>query len=440
MEDIGAKLYELIKSEFDRLTARDVQLIGLTERIKREKATTKDLSEYSCRLGTHLRTAIEHNVSADALPNGQMYYNIAEKILSPLLHDNYDDINDIAVNIQEQLDKAQGIHIKPQKADFPEDRLHTVLNAASEPELDEATIIRRMSSPAENMTAGFADDYIEANAKFRSKAGFDTYIIRDDHSGCCPWCAKQAGKYRYPDEVPKEVFGRHDNCKCTVEYITGGTRQFVWSKRSWSSEKELEYLRANDRYKRAEQKIKEDLKSYKRGEISKPDFSKRLEERRNAMTKRKELLNKQPVRLSPSEAEAKEQFIARNKSKKLASQLTGGAESGIIKENIIVGRSLGAASKNYPITLPDGNHGKVLEGSEITDIVVFAGKGTDNPIRVAAKLEKTYHIPAEKWQKVRGTAFIRAGNTNKKAELHWYEAEGERVEMKVKKYYEDDES
>ena len=120
--------------------------------------------------------------------------------------------------------------------------------------------------------------------------------------------------------------------------------------------------------------------------------------------------------------------------------MTGGGDGGIIKENIIVGRSLGAASKNYPIKLPDGNHGKVLEGSEITDIVTFAGKGTNNPIRVASELEKTYHIPAEKWEKVRGTAYIRAGNQNKKAELHWYEAEGERVEMKVKRYYEDDES
>ena len=78
--------------------------------------------------------------------------------------------------------------------------------------------------------------------------------------------------------------------------------------------------------------------------------------------------------------------------------MTVGGDSGIIKENII------------------------------------AGKGTNN------QLEKTYHIPAEKWEKVRGTAYIRAGNQNKKAELHWYEAEGERVEMKVKRYYEDDES
>ena len=114
-------------------------------------------------------------------------------------------------------------------------------------------------------------------------------------------------------------------------------------------------------------------------------------------------------------------------------------ESVIIKENILVGRSLGAASKNYPIRLLDGNHGKVLDGTGITDIVTFAGKGTNKPIRVAKKLEEHYGYPAEEWEKVRGTANIRAGNVNKKAELHWYEANGERVEMKVKRYYEEDE-
>ena len=120
------------------------------------------------------------------------------------------------------------------------------------------------------------------------------------------------------------------------------------------------------------------------------------------------------------------------------SSLDNSVESGIIKENIEIGRSLGAASKNYPIKLPTGNHGKILEGTEITDVVTFAGKGTKNPIRVAKTLEKLYDIPADEWEKVRVTAYIRAGNVNKKAELHWYEARGVRVEMKVKKYYDED--
>ncbi len=98
------------------------------------------------------------------------------------------------------------------------------------PDIDEEKMIRRMGSPAENITAGFADDYMQVNAEFRSKAGMQAYIIRDDHSGCCQWCSKQAGKYAYPDDVPQDVYRRHDNCKCTVEYVTNGRKQNVHTK------------------------------------------------------------------------------------------------------------------------------------------------------------------------------------------------------------------
>lgn len=230
MEDIGEKLYELIQAEFEQLTARDVQLIGLSARIERGMATTRDISEYSLRLGTHLRTAIEHNVSADVLPNGRMYYNIADKILDQSLRNNYELVNDVAVRIQEAVDKQQDIHIRPQKADYPTERVRAAVGAASVPDIDEEKMIRRMGSPAENITAGFADDYMQVNAEFRSKAGMQAYIIRDDHSGCCPWCSKQAGKYAYPDDVPQDVYKRHDNCKCTVEYVTNGRKQNVHTK------------------------------------------------------------------------------------------------------------------------------------------------------------------------------------------------------------------
>ena len=52
--------------------------------------------------------------------------------------------------------------------------------------------------------------------------------------------------------------------------------------------------------------------------------------------------------------------------------------SGIIKSNIEIGKSLGASGKNYPVRLPNGDHSKFAEGTEIVDIRIFAGKGTNN--------------------------------------------------------------
>lgn len=99
-----------------------------------------------------------------------------------------------------------------------------------------------------------------------------------------------------------------------------------------------------------------------------------------------------------------------------------------------IGRSLGAAAKNYPIKLPGSNqHTKFAEGQEVVG-AVFAGKGTSVEIRDRFRLESDYHVSADKWQKVSGTADIIVDGKKVKAELHWYEADGEKYEIKVKRY------
>lgn len=109
-------------------------------------------------------------------------------------------------------------------------------------------------------------------------------------------------------------------------------------------------------------------------------------------------------------------------------------KSGIIKENEVIGRSVGASAKNYPVRLPDGNHAKFAEGTEITKIKVFAGNGTDMPIRNAIFLENDYGKPSDIWQKVRGEGVVIFEGKKRIAEIHWYEADNEKYEIKVKRW------
>lgn len=57
-------------------------------------------------------------MNASALPDGKMYYNIADTILTGVLKDNYDVINSAAAECQKALDKTAGINITPQQAAF----------------------------------------------------------------------------------------------------------------------------------------------------------------------------------------------------------------------------------------------------------------------------------------------------------------------------------
>jgi len=69
------------------------------------------------------------------------------------------------------------------------------------------------------------------NAEFHYKSGMSPKIIRKETGKCCKWCKNLVGTYRYPD-VPKDVYRRHQNCRCTVEYIPKkGVRQDVHTKK-----------------------------------------------------------------------------------------------------------------------------------------------------------------------------------------------------------------
>ena len=135
-----------------------------------------------------------------------------------------------------------------------------------------------------------------------------------------------------------------------------------------------------------------------------------------------------------SKTSLKKDILSIQKRKKAAKPVEKPGKS----SKIIVGKSVGAASKNYPVKLPESKqHTKLAEGQEISG-TAFAGKGTKIKIRDRFRLESEYKIPADKWKKVSGIGYVIVGGKKVKAELHWYEADGEIVEMKVKRYLDDE--
>ena len=119
--------------------------------------------------------------------------------------------------------------------------------------------------------------------------------------------------------------------------------------------------------------------------------------------------------------------------KKGTKPLTNSSNGDIIKP-LSIGKSLGAAAKNYPVKMPDSRqHVKLAEGQTIKG-VTFAGKGTKDLINDRFRLEATYKIPADEWEKVSGEGFVIVKGKRRKAELHWYEANGKIVEMKIKRF------
>ena len=258
MEDIGKELCERVREVFEQRNSSNAFLVRLKDEIARGTATMRDTSLYSQTLGINLRRAIREVVTPDELPDSTLYYNIAHSILEPLLRDTYEDVNAVCAEVQRKLDGEAGIHLAPQKADFPAERVRSAAGSASTRDTP-AHGIEVLERTSENITAAFSDDYMKANADFRSRAGLDTYIERRDDGKCCEWCSKIAGRYSYPDKAPRDIFRRHDNCGCTVEYVCSKGRQNVWSKRENSPLYDKEYLKERDKIKAAEREHRRQL-------------------------------------------------------------------------------------------------------------------------------------------------------------------------------------
>ena len=107
------------------------------------------------------------------------------------------------------------------------------------------------------------------------------------------------------------------------------------------------------------------------------------------------------------------------------------------KPDIQIFNSLGAAAFRDPVKLPGGELSKLSEGSRITKVVTFAGKGTNKKLRVAEFLAKDYNNSLEGWMHTRGEGFVDFEGVPKRAELHWFEHEEVgRIQMKVKRWFE----
>lgn len=118
--------------------------------------------------------------------------------------------------------------------------------------------------------------------------------------------------------------------------------------------------------------------------------------------------------------------------------LQNDAESDIILPDIEIGKSVGAAAFRDPVKLPNGKTARLAEGTKITKIYVFAGKGAKKPVRVAELLARQYHVSPEEWQHTRGDGYVDVDGVIRHAELHWFEhPDVGRVKMKVKRWFDE---
>lgn len=243
MADVVPALLEAIQAGFKNRLSADSKIRRITNRIRDGTARDTDIHGFAERVGELLSKSLTDTITADVLPNGQFYYNIAQRIIEPTLLENYSLVNAVASQIQLQLDAKKRIGLQPVTPDFPSGRINGLISKIAESEsYDKA--VRWLKEPIINNSEAFADDFIKENAYTRARSGLRVRIIRKVAAGCCDWCEEMAGAYDYGEEPP-DIYRRHEYCRCTVTFESGRSRQDVWSKKQWEADADTLKKRRN---------------------------------------------------------------------------------------------------------------------------------------------------------------------------------------------------
>lgn len=249
MVDMAPELLQQIQSDWSDNLKNDAEIKSLIEKINEGKATYKEVEDLSYRVGKDLSKSLLDNITEDILPNGHVPQNVAEKILHPTLNNAHNLVTNVAVKVQEDMNEAAGIGLKAQKTDYNEEKAQGLVHKLTNGQFEDTKWI--LDEPVTLFVQSVADNTLKKNVDFQAHSGLKPQIIRKASSNCCSWCSDLEGTYDYGSE-PKDVYRRHERCKCSVDYNPGnGKRQDVWSK-EWHEDADSQNINnrieANEQY------------------------------------------------------------------------------------------------------------------------------------------------------------------------------------------------
>lgn len=227
--DIVPELLAMIEKEFDSKTLQSSKLKKAIKLLQSKKATYLDANDFAIEVGEILADVLSDSITSKVLPDGKMYYNIAERILNSTLEKNFSLISGYAIDVQAQLNHNDRLRMRAQSPTINQDRIDGIINKlTSYDDFESAKWL--LDEPVVNFSQSIVDETIKVNAEFHAKAGLQPIITRRVAGHACEWCKNLAGTYDYYD-APDDIYRRHKRCRCTVEYKPGnGRRQDVWSK------------------------------------------------------------------------------------------------------------------------------------------------------------------------------------------------------------------
>lgn len=136
MKDVAPELLEKLNKTFGQKVAIDPQIRSYKKKLEAGKLTERDCALYIRKVVSIASASVTDVMKTKNLPDGKLYWNIAEAVIVPFLKGVIVQMNNIAVSTMKDSDKKQNINIKIQKLRYPDGQIRSYLNMIVRNSLD----------------------------------------------------------------------------------------------------------------------------------------------------------------------------------------------------------------------------------------------------------------------------------------------------------------
>ena len=136
MKDVAPELLEKLNKTFGKKVAIDPQIRSYKKKLEAGKLTERDCALYIRKVVSIASASVTDVMKPKNLPDGKLYWNIAEAVIVPFLKGVIVQMNNIAVSTMKDSDKKQNINIKIQKLRYPDGQIRSYLNMIVRNSLD----------------------------------------------------------------------------------------------------------------------------------------------------------------------------------------------------------------------------------------------------------------------------------------------------------------
>lgn len=238
-DDVALQLLQKMQQSFEELYRADRKIAAILTKIQAGTATHMDTQAYATRVGDLVSTVMVSKLNSGVLPDGKMYYNIAQRTILPAMRTGHQMITTTADEVERELRRRAGIGINPRWTGMDEGRVKAIIEKTCSGEsFDDVAYV--LDEPVKNTMQSFVDDFVRNNADQLRQMGMRPKITRRVVGSCCEWCAALAGTYDYGTEPKPDFYRRHDHCRCAVIYDPGtGKVQDVHSRKWYTAGNDL---------------------------------------------------------------------------------------------------------------------------------------------------------------------------------------------------------